>query len=72
MATRIYRETQGNVYGASQTRFNVALAFAQSGRPHDALEYARAALRGFESFGERAAAEAQRARQLIGMIEKGL
>ena len=67
-----YEETQGNVYGASGTRFNVALALSQSGRPHDALEYARAALRGFESFGERAADWIQRTRQLIGMIEKEL
>ena len=66
-----YRETQGNVYNASLTRRNVAVALAQAGRPHDALEYARAALRGFESFGERAADWIQRTRQLIGMIEKG-
>ncbi len=65
-----YRETQGNVYGASTTRFNVALALAQSGRPHDALEYAQAALRGFESFGERAADWIQRTRQLIEAIDQ--
>ncbi len=64
-----YREQQGNVYGASQTRFNVALALAQSGRPADALEYARSALRGFESYGESAAEMIQRTRQVIGMIE---
>ena len=67
-----YRETQGNVYSASLTRRNVALALAQAGRPHDALEYARAALRGFESFEERAAADAQKTRQVIERIEKEL
>ncbi|MEM9294120.1 MAG: tetratricopeptide repeat protein [Acidobacteriota bacterium] len=67
-----YREAQGNVYGASQTRFNVALALAQAGRPHDGLEYARAALRGFESFGERAADKIQQTRQLTEAIEKKL
>ncbi|MEM8964555.1 MAG: tetratricopeptide repeat protein, partial [Acidobacteriota bacterium] len=67
-----YRETQGNVYGASETRFNAALALAQARRPNDALDYARAALRGFESFGERAASESQQTRQMIEMIEKVL
>ncbi len=62
-------EQQGNVYGASQTRFNVALALLQSGRPRDALEYARAALRGYESYGESAAEMIQQTRQLIGRIE---
>lgn len=47
-------------------------ALAQAGRPHDAREYARAALRGFESFGERAAGDIQNTRQLIEMIEKEL
>ncbi len=64
-----YREQQGNVHGASQTRFNVGLDLLQSGRPRDALEFARTALRGFESYGESAAAEIQRTRQLIGEIE---
>ncbi len=64
-----YQEQQDNVYGASVTRFNVALALAQSGRPQDALEYARTALRGFKSYGESAAKMIQRTRQLIEMIE---
>ena len=38
-----YQEAPGNVYGAAETRFNVALALAQSGRVADAREYARAA-----------------------------
>lgn len=49
-----------------------SLTLAEAGRPHDALEYARAALRGFESFGERAADMIQRTRQVIEAIEKGL
>ncbi len=67
-----YEEQQSNVYGASSTRFNVALALGQSRRPRDALEYARAALRGFESLGESAAEMIQRTRQLIGRIEEQL
>ncbi len=64
-----HEEHQGNVYGASQTRFNVSLALAQSARPQDALEYARAALRGFESYGKSASEEVQRTLQLVGRIE---
>ena len=66
------QEKQGNVYGASVTRFNVALDLAGAGRPQDALEYARAALRGFESYGESAADRIQRTRQLIERIEQDL
>jgi len=64
-----YQEAQGNPYGASLTRRNVAVHLAQAGRRADALEYARAALRGFESYGERAAAEIEKTRRLIADIE---
>ncbi len=63
------QEQQGNVYGAAQIRFNVALALLQSDRPQDAMEYAQAALHGFESDGESAAELIQRTRQLIERIE---
>lgn len=65
-------EQQGNVYDASSARFNVALALLQSGRPRDARSYARAALRGFESYGESAAEMIQQTRQRIGRIEEQL
>ncbi len=42
------------------------------GRPQDALEYARAALRGYESYGESAAEMIQRTRGLIGRIQQDL
>ena len=64
-----YEEQQGNIYDASGTRFNVAIALLQSGRPRDALEYARSALRGFESYGESAAEDIRDTRQLIEDIE---
>ncbi len=67
-----YREKQGNVYGASRTRFNVAVALDDASRPQDALEYARAALHGFESYGESAADDIQKTRQLIEKIEQPL
>ena len=65
-----YREQQGNVYHASVTRFNVALGLAGAGRLQDALAYAEAALRGFESYGESAAELIQRTRGLIERIRQ--
>jgi tetratricopeptide (TPR) repeat protein len=62
------KEQSGNPYSAAQTRFNVALALIDAGRRADALEYAEAALRGFESFGERAAEMIERTRGLIAEI----
>ena len=50
---------------AAGTRFNVALALAQSGRVADAREYARAALCNFETYGAGAAQEIQRTQQLL-------
>jgi tetratricopeptide (TPR) repeat protein len=52
-----------------QVRRNVALALAQAGRLEDALEYARAALRNFETFGDRAAEEIEKTRRLVEWIE---
>ena len=65
-----YEEIQGNLYGAAQTRFNVALALANAGRLEDALLYAQAALRNFATFGDRAAEMIQRTQGLIGQIER--
>jgi tetratricopeptide (TPR) repeat protein len=62
-------EAQGDLYGAAQTRFNVAFHLHSTGRGADALEYARAALRGFESFGDRAAEMIERSRGLIAEIQ---
>ena len=65
-----YEEMQGNLYGAAQTRCNVALALAQAGRLMDAREYALAALRNFETFGDRAAEEIEKTRGLVAQIEE--
>lgn len=67
-----YREIQGNIYGASQTRFNVALSLAGAERLQDALAYAKAALRGFETYGESAGEMLQRTRRLVQQIEEDL
>jgi tetratricopeptide (TPR) repeat protein len=65
-----YMEVQGNVFGAAQVRFNVALALASVGRFADALAYAEEALRGFVSYGERAGAEVAETQRLIAWIQK--
>jgi len=62
-------ETQSNVYGAAGTRFNVAWALAHSGRVADAREYARAALRNFETYGAGAAEMIQRTQQLLADLD---
>jgi len=63
-------EQAGNPYGAAETRFNVAATFLIAGRRVDALEYAEAALRGFEIYGERAAELIEKTRGLIAMIRR--
>ena len=67
-----YKEEMGNVYNAGQTRYNVAAALAGAGRFEDALLYAQAALRNYETFGERAADKIQKTQSLIGRIEEKL
>jgi tetratricopeptide (TPR) repeat protein len=65
-----YFEQAGKVYDAGVARENIARAYAQAGRFDDALLFARAALANFEQFGPAAAAEAERARQVIAWIEQ--
>jgi len=61
-------EQAGDFFHAAITRYNVAVAFTRANRQTDALEYAKAALRGFESYGERAAEMIERTRRLIAKI----
>ena len=66
-----YKEAASNLYGAAKTRFNVAVALiAVAGHFADALEYAYAALRNFETYGEGAAEWIQRTQRLIARIEQ--
>jgi tetratricopeptide (TPR) repeat protein len=65
-----YDELQDNTYGAGQTRFNAALTLARAGRTHDALLYARAALRDFQTLGPGATTNADTAQQLITELER--
>jgi tetratricopeptide (TPR) repeat protein len=65
-----HEEAQGNIYGAGQTRFNIAILLAENGRVSDALLYARAALRNFREAGPGAAAAAADAERLIARLEQ--
>jgi tetratricopeptide (TPR) repeat protein len=67
-----YEERQDNTYGAGQSRYSAAISLAQGERPHDALLYARAALRDYEAVGPSAASDAEQACQLITLLEQEL
>jgi tetratricopeptide (TPR) repeat protein len=67
-----YFEAADDVYSAAQLRFNVAVIFARAGRFRDALDYAQAALRGYETFGPRAASDIQDTRKLIAQIDAAM
>ena len=64
-----YKEMSGDEYEADMIRHNVGMSFMLAGRGAEALEYARAALRNFETFGDRAAANIKKAQELIEWIE---
>jgi tetratricopeptide (TPR) repeat protein len=67
-----YTEAAGDVYVTAQTRFNVAVALMRAGRLADAQEYAYAALRNFQTYGDRAEEEIQKTQRLITLIEQDL
>ena len=67
-----YHEGAGNLYAAAQTRFNVAFGLANADHLDDALLYARAALRNFETFGDRAADNFAETQRLIAWIEQAM
>ncbi len=60
----------GDHYIAAVTRYNVALALLQAKRHPDALAYARAALRGYQHYGERAQDKIDKTEALIAHIEQ--
>jgi len=64
-----YDESTGNLYGAAQSRYNVAVVLADTGRMADAKEYAVAALRNFEAYGAVAADDVQKTLELIAKID---
>jgi tetratricopeptide (TPR) repeat protein len=62
------KEAGGDLYAATVTRYNLALALAQAGRRTDAREYAETALRGYQTFGPAAAADVQKTLELISHL----
>ncbi len=62
------RGTAGNFYAAGTTRYNVALMLYQQGRLPDARAYAEAALRNFQVYGPRAAADIEETQRLLQAI----
>jgi len=64
-----FHENAGNFHAAGETRFNVAITLANNRRLSDALLYARAALRNFETYQGRAKEAEDRTKGLIEWIE---
>lgn len=64
-----YSELAENLYHAAETRYNATIDLFRAGRFADAREYALAALRNYQTYGDRAAAEIQRTEELIAKIE---
>jgi tetratricopeptide (TPR) repeat protein len=65
-----HQEQGDNRYEAGRSRLNAAITLARAGRREDALLYAQAALRDFETLGPGAAAMADQARQLIAQLQQ--
>jgi tetratricopeptide (TPR) repeat protein len=65
-----FMEQSGNVFGAGQTRQNVAVTLLQAGRFDDARAYVEAALANFQSFGARAAEYVEKAKRLLAAIDQ--
>ncbi len=65
-----FKEACGDIYGAGQTRYNIALLLQYDGRPGDALHYARAALHDYQRAGTGTAQKAAQAQNLIARLER--
>jgi tetratricopeptide (TPR) repeat protein len=65
-------ELSGDVFGAGQTRFNVAISLYQIQRFSDARAYAETALANFQEFGVRAVDHIQRTEQLVVLIDQAI
>lgn len=67
-----YGDKAGDIFGAGQRRFNVAIGLLQADRLADARAYAEAALANFRTFGNRAADEIQDTEGLIADIDQAV
>jgi tetratricopeptide (TPR) repeat protein len=65
-------ELQGNVFGAAQTRFNLAIALRDVDRLGEARKFARAAQRDLQALGAAAAGMNERCDKLVVNIEEKL
>jgi tetratricopeptide (TPR) repeat protein len=65
-----HKESAGNLYCAALTRYNVALVLLNAGRFADARDYARAALRNYQTYGASAQQDIQDTLDLIALIDK--
>jgi tetratricopeptide (TPR) repeat protein len=65
-------ELQGNVFGAAQTRFNLAIALRDVDRLGEARKFARAAQRDLHALGGHAAGMRERCDKLVVNIEERL
>ncbi len=65
-----YKEQAGDIFGAGQTRSNVAIALSQAERFDDARAYAEAAFANYRSFGDRAADRVQKVKGLLAAIDE--
>ena len=65
-------EQAGDIFGAGQTRRNVAVTLVDAGRLSDSRAYAEAALANFRTFGDRAADDIQKTERLIADIDEGI
>jgi tetratricopeptide (TPR) repeat protein len=65
-----YCERAGDIFGAGETRANVAMALLAAGRLSDARAYAEAALANFRTFGDRAADHIQDIERLVANIDQ--
>ncbi len=67
-----YLEIEGSIHHAGVVRRNVSRALVRADRLQDAREYALAALRNFETFGELAAEDIEQTKRLIAEIEEAM
>jgi len=65
-----YKEAAGDRFGTAQTQENIAVDMARVGRLEEALDYAHGALKNYEHYGDRAAAELEKTREVIAAIEQ--
>jgi tetratricopeptide (TPR) repeat protein len=65
-----HHEARGGIYGAGQSRYNIAILLAGDGQIGDALLYARAALHNYRQAGPGAATDAADAERLIADLEQ--